>query len=284
MRTFDTPEPIIAIIDIAAGHVLVRASDRRDTVVAVSPTDPSDDADVRAATQTIVECSRGKLVVKGPKGRIRSLFGRGPAIDVLVELPSGSTVNADAWAEVQCEGRLGDTTVDTAVGPLRLDQTGRVRLRTSAGDVSVARVDGHADVATSNGDIRIGEVAGTADVKTANGGIALGEVTGDMRLGTANGHITVEVAHAAVRAKTSRGDVRIGEVVRGPIELETAFGGLDLGVRAGPAVWLDVESHTGSVRSELEATDRPGPSDETVEIRGRTGFGDIVIRRAVAHA
>ncbi len=284
MRTFDTPEPIIAIIDIAAGHVLLRASDRPDTVVEVSPTDPSDDADVRAAKQTIVECSRGKLVVKGPKGRIRSLFGRGPAIDVLVELPSGSMVNADAWAEVQGEGRLGDTTVDTAVGPLRLDQTGRVRLRTSAGDVSVARVDGHADVATSNGDIRIGEVAGTADVKTANGGIALGEVTGDMRLGTANGHITVEVAHAAVRAKTSRGDVRIGEVVRGPIELETAFGGLDLGVREGPAVWLDVESHTGSVRSELEATDRPGPSDETVEIRGRTGFGDIVIRRAVAHA
>ena len=72
-------------------------------------------------------------------------------------------------------------------------------------------------------------------------------------------------------------------MVRGPIEMHTTFGDLDVGVRAGPAVWLDVSAGTGSVRSELEAADRPGPSDETVAIRGSTGFGDVVLRRAVAH-
>jgi hypothetical protein len=66
--------------------------------------------------------------------------------------------------------------------------------------------------------------------------------------------------------------------------MHTAFGDLEVGVREGPAVWLDVSAGAGNVRSELEAADRPAPSDETVAIRGRTGFGDIVIRRAAAHA
>lgn len=281
MRTFDTPEPISATIDIAGGHVILKASDRADTVVEVSATDPSDEAHVRAAQQTIVECSRGKLVVKGPKKRL-TLFGRGPAVDVMIELPSGSTVYSETWGAVTGEGRLGDVRVQAAVGPLDLEATGPARLRTSAGDISVAHIHGHADVATSSGDIRIGTVDGSASVKTSNGDLTLGEVTGDLRLGSANGDITVDRAHAELQAKTARGDVRIGEVVRGPVEMHTTFGDLEVGVRQGPAVWLDVSAGTGSVRSELEAADRPGPSDETVVIKGSTGFGDIVLRRAVA--
>jgi Putative adhesin len=282
MPTFDTPEPIVATVDIAAGRVMLRASDRHDTVVEVTPTDPSDDADVRAARQTIVECSRGKLVVKGPKKRKLTLFGRGPAIDVRVDLPGGSTVNVDAWAEVSAEGRLGDTRLTTAIGPLRLDVTGPAQLRTAAGEISVTRIDGNADVGTSAGDIRIGAVHGDASVKTSSGNLTLGDVSGDLRLRSSNGNIAVDRAGAEVRAKTARGSVRIGEVVRGPVDMHTAFGDLELGVREGPAVWLDVSANAGSVRSELETTDRPGPSEETLEIRGRTGFGNIVIRRAVA--
>jgi hypothetical protein len=283
MRTFDTPEPIIATIDIAAGHVTLKASDRTDTAVEVSPSDPSDDADVRAAQQTVLDCSGGKLVVKGPKQRKPTLFGRGPAIDVLVELPTGSTVDVESWGEVTGEGRLGDTRVQTAVGPLRLEETGPARLRTAAGDITVTHIIGHADLSSASGDVRVGTVDGTASVKTSNGDLTLGEVTGDLRLSSANGDITVNRAHAELRAKTARGDVRIGEVVRGPIEMHTTFGDLDVGVRTGPAVWLDVSAGVGSVRSELDAADGPGPSDETVEIRGRTGFGDVVLRRAAAH-
>jgi hypothetical protein len=34
------------------------------------------------------------------------------------------------------------------------------------------------------------------------------------------------------------------------------------------------------VRSDLDAAVAPEPSDETVEVRARTGYGDIVIRRS----
>ncbi|MCW2904996.1 MAG: hypothetical protein JWO67_7261 [Streptosporangiaceae bacterium] len=279
MPTFDTPEPILATIDIAAGHVRIHASDRADTVVQVRPNDESEDADVQAAEQTQVQYANGRLLVKTPKNKIRSLFGRPASIELTVELPSDSRVDARCWADFRSEGRIGESTFDTAAGSIRLDQTGRLKLRTAAGDVSVGRSGGHTDVTTSSGKIWIGEIDGTAVVKTSNGDITVGEVTGDVRLNTANGDITVDRALAAVGAKTAYGSIRIGEVVRGSIVLETGFGELELGVREGTAAWLDVSSKNGSVRSDLDAIDSPEKSDETVEVRARTGYGDIVIRR-----
>jgi DUF4097 and DUF4098 domain-containing protein YvlB len=280
MPTFDTPQPIDATIDISTGHVQIRASDRADTVVEVRPTDESAEADVRAAEQTRVEYANGELLVKGPKSKLRSMFGRPPSIDVIIDLPCDSRVEAEVWAELRSEGRLGDATIDTAVGSVRLDQTGRLKLRTAAGDVSVARSVGPADVSTSSGKVRIGDIDGAAVVKSSNGDISLGNVTGDVRVNTANGDIAVERALAAVHAKTAYGSIRVGEVVRGDVVLETAFGELELGIREGTAAWLDATSGSGSVRSLLAAADAPGLDDDTVQVRARTGYGDIVIRRS----
>jgi DUF4097 and DUF4098 domain-containing protein YvlB len=279
MPIFDTPEPITAVIEITAGRVQINASDRADTVVEVRPRDESKDADVHAAEQTQVEYANGQLSVRAPKNKLRSLLGRYPSIEVTIELPSDSRVDAKGWADYRSEGRIGESSFDTAAGSIRLDQTGGLKLRTAAGNVSVGRSSGHTDVSTSSGKIWIGEIDGAAVVKTANGDITVGEVTDDVRLNTANGDITVYRALAAVSAKTAYGSVRIGEVVRGTVVLETSFGELELGVREGTAAWLDVNSKHGSVRSELEASDSPEASADTVEVRARTGYGDIVIRR-----
>ena len=99
----------------------------------------------------------------------------------------------------------------------------------------------------------------------------------------ANGDITVDRALSAVIAKTANGAVRIGEVVRGAIELGTANGELEVGIRHGTAAMLDVRSQFGSVRNSLTATDGPQASDQRVEVRARTSFGDIVIRRSTAY-
>lgn len=282
MPIFDTPDPILATIDIGGGHVRIVASDRADTVVDVHPTNESDDADVQAAEQTRVEYANGELLVKAPRKKLRSLFGRPPSIDVVVDLPSDSRVDLKTWADVRSEGRLGGSTFETAAGSVRLDQTGSLKVHTAAGDVSVGRSLGHTEVSTASGKIRIGEIDGAAVVKTSNGDITLGAVSGDVRMRTANGDITVDHAGAAVDAKTAYGNVRIGEVVRGSVVLATSFGEMELGVRQGTAAWLDVSSGFGSVRSHLDSTDKPGPSEETAEVRAHTGYGDIVIRRSAA--
>ena len=87
-------------------------------------------------------------------------------------------------------------------------------------------------------------------------------------------------AHAGVGAKTANGSIRVGEVVRGSVVIETAAGGLDVGIRPGTVAWVDADSRFGRVHNTLGATGSPDPSEEAVEIRARTAYGDIVIHRA----
>jgi DUF4097 and DUF4098 domain-containing protein YvlB len=147
--------------------------------------------------------------------------------------------------------------------------------------VSVSRAAGPADVSTASGKIRLGSVEGTAVVKTSNGDITLGDVTGDVRMSTANGDIDVKRALADVDAKTGYGAIRVHEVVQGSVVLKTGFGEVEVGVREGTAAWLDVSS-AATVRSDLEATDEPGPDDPKVAVRAATGWGDVIIRRTPA--
>ncbi|MQA80859.1 MAG: DUF4097 family beta strand repeat protein [Streptosporangiales bacterium] len=280
MPEFDTPEPIIASIDMAAGSVHVIAGDRKDTVVEVGPRNPDSAADVQAAEQTRVDYAAGRLQVRGPKSWVRSLFTSGPSIVVRIELPAGSALDADAGADFTCEGRLGAVDVNGAIGDIRMERTGRLQGKTASGNIVVAQVDGRADVRTAAGEVRIGHVDGTAVIRTSAGHLTVGEVTGDLRLNTAYGDISVDRALASVVAKTASGRVRIGEVVSGSVVLDTAQGDLEIGVREGTAAWLDVSSKSGVVRSDLGASEAPTESDETVEIRARTQWGDVVVHRA----
>jgi len=98
----------------------------------------------------------------------------------------------------------------------------------------------------------------------------------------ANGKIVVEQAQAAVAAKTANGDVRLRDVTRGAVIAQTAFGKVDIGIRDGVAAWLDLDTRFGTVHTDLDAAERPEPGEEAVEVRARSAFGDITIRRAPA--
>ncbi len=281
MPTFDTPEPISVTLAIGVGDIRVTASERTDTVVVVSPSDATSGADVKAAEQTRVEFSGGRLQVKTPKKwKHYTPLGGTESVDVAIELPAGSHVHSEAaMADFRCEGPLGECRITTGAGNIRLDTTGPLHLVTGLGSLTVDRVVGRADL-TGSGHVRIRVIDGPAVLKNLSGDTWIGEVTGDLRGKSANGDITVDQAHATVVAKTANGDVRIGEVVRGTVVLETASGELEVGIRKGTAALLDVRSQFGSVRNSLSASDGPEPSDETVEVRARTPHGDIVIRRS----
>jgi DUF4097 and DUF4098 domain-containing protein YvlB len=263
MPTFDTPGPISARIEVAAGSVRVRASDRHDTVVTVSPRNPRSSADVTAAEQALVTFTAGELVVRST-GRPRLLFfGSGPEVEVEVALPEGSALDVRVSAgEIACAGRLGAVHLESKYGDLRLERAGTLRARTSSGDITATAVEGEAEVSTAYGDVRVGEAAGPTRMETGYGDIRL-----DRALGSASG-------------STKYGQVRVGEAVRGSLVLETAYGEIEAGVREGTAAWLDVHSGTGRIRNALTETEGPEGAGETVEIHARTSYGDILIRRA----
>ncbi len=281
MPSFDTPQPISVNAHVDAGSVRFAAADRTDTVVEVAPRDPKKDQDVRAAEQTEVAYSSGRLHIRTPKQRY--LFGRTGVVDVTVELPAGSQVEATgAWAEVRGAGRLGTVRVKTSSGDVRLETTGPLNLTASHGSISVDRVDGPAEITTSSGSIRVGTVTGIAVLKNSHGTTSVGDVAGDLQVSGANGDIIVERARASVAATTANGTLRVAEVTRGTVQLETSYGAIDVGVREGTAAWLDLSSGFGRVHNSLAASEGPEKSEDSVEVRARTRHGNIDVRRARA--
>ncbi|ROQ88746.1 putative adhesin [Streptomyces sp. 2132.2] len=280
MPSFDTPEPISATARVEAGSIQFVAGDRADTVVEVTPRDPKKDLDVRTAEQTEVTCSGGVLTVRTPKS---NLFGRTGVVDVTVELPTGSRIDmTGSWTQVFGEGRLGEVRVKTSSGDVRLDTTGPLHLKASHGSITVDRVEGSAEITTSSGSLRVGLVDGPAVLKNSHGTTTVGAAIGELRVSGANGDIEIRRAEDSVTATTAHGMLRIGEVVRGTVQLDTSYGAIEVGVREGTAAWLDVSSSSGQVRNGLTPSESPQGGEETVRVRARTRHGNIDVRRAKA--
>ncbi|MGW2922953.1 DUF4097 family beta strand repeat-containing protein [Streptomyces angustmyceticus] len=278
MPSFETPEPITVTLEFDLGTARITAGKRTDTVVEVRPADATADADVRAAQQTKVTCSGGRLVVKGPKKR--SIFGKCGSLDITIELPAGSDVlGTSPMADFTCAGPLGECRLKTSLGDLQVDEADTVNLRTDYGDIRLGRAAGDAELVAA-GRIEAGEIGGAAVVKNGNGATTIGEVTGALRASASNGLISVGVARAGVEAKSANGPIRIGEAARGRVVLRAAAGDLEVGIPGSTAAWLDVATGVGSVRNSLGPSDGPGDAAETVEVRAHTSLGDIVIHRA----
>ncbi|GIF40323.1 DUF4097 family beta strand repeat-containing protein [Actinoplanes xinjiangensis] len=281
MPTFDTPGPIIANVDVLAGELRVVAGDRPDTIVHVRPADESEERDRRAAEQTRVEMASGTLTIRGPRHPAFGVFGKVGVVDVLVELPAGSEVDAKIGAGgIRCSGELGDCRLRSGAGDVQVEQSGSADLTTGFGLVAVENVTGDAKLTTGSGKLRIRSVAGPAVLKNGNGESWVGHAGSELRIHSANGDIVADHAAGSLTANTANGDIRVRELVRGTATLRTAAGRIEIGIRQGTAARLDVHTHYGRVRNEMTSTDGPATTDEQAEVRARTSFGDIVIRRA----
>jgi len=281
MPTFETPNPISVTVDLSVGSVRIAASDRTDTVVDVQPSALSDESDVEAASKVRVDYANGVLTIVGPKPRMFDFSRKTRSVEVSIELPTGSRVHGEtAVGDLYATGRLGDCEFKSAAGNAQVERAGALRLVTSAGHLSAEEAGGNTEISTSSGKVRIGDVDGSLTVKNSNGETEIGAVTGDVRVRAANGDISLERAGAGVDAKTSNGSIRVGEVVRGLVTLGTAMGDLKIGVAAGTAAWLEVNTGFGQVHNQLDNASRPEESDETVKVQAHTSFGAITIHRA----
>ena len=217
MQKFDTPAPISAVLDIPVGRVRFIAADRADTAVEVLPADASKGRDVEVAEQTTVEYGDGVLRIEASAKN--QFLGPSGSIEATVQLPAGSRIEAKAGsAELRAVGRFGDVAFEGAHGAIKLDEAASVRLTTVAGDVSVGRLNGPAEISTGKGDIRIAEaVRGTVVLRTQAGDVSVGAahgVSASLDAGTTYGRIhnalkNTEGAAADlnIHATTAYGDI-----------------------------------------------------------------------------
>jgi DUF4097 and DUF4098 domain-containing protein YvlB len=215
MQKFDTPTPITVVLDIPAGRVQFIAADRADTVVEVLPADASKSRDAKVAEQTKVEYGDGVLRIETPAKN--QGFGPSGSIEVTVQLPAGSRVEAKtASAELRAVGRLGDVAFQGAYRQIKIDETAGLRLTATDGDVEVGRLGGPAEISTARGDIRIAEaVRGTVVLRTQSGDISVSAAAGvsaALDAGTGYGRVSNALKNDGateleIRATTSHGDI-----------------------------------------------------------------------------
>ncbi|MEU0175171.1 DUF4097 family beta strand repeat-containing protein [Streptomyces massasporeus] len=217
MQKFHSPAPVSAVLDITAGRIRLIAADRTDTTVEVLPADPAKSRDVKAAQQIEIAHHDGVLRIEAPAAKNRVL-GHSGSVEVTVQLPAGSRVQAKgAAADLRGVGRLGDVVFDAAQGTVKLDETGSARLTLLAGDITVGRLGGPAEITTQKGDLRIAEaVTGAVALRTEQGDITVAAahgVSASLDAGTRHGriHNALKNAGAAAgltfHATTAQGDI-----------------------------------------------------------------------------
>ncbi|MDN3028501.1 DUF4097 family beta strand repeat-containing protein [Streptomyces sp. S.PB5] len=218
MQRFDTPAPVSAVLDVPAGRVQFIAADRTDTAVDVRPANPGKSRDIKAAEETEVDFSDGVLRITAAPAK-NQFFGPSGSVEITVQLPAGSSVQAKAaGTEFRGVGRLGDVTIDSAQGPIKLDETAGARLTLQGGDIQVGRLTGDAEISTQKGDLTVTEaVRGTLTLRTQAGDINVTAARGTsatLDAGTGYGRVSNALnnsegakAALAVNATTSYGDI-----------------------------------------------------------------------------
>jgi DUF4097 and DUF4098 domain-containing protein YvlB len=275
MPNFVTPEPISVVLDLAIANVKVTAADRTDTSVEVCPTSNTSNSDSKLAELTTVDFAGNTLNVKVPK-RVNAYLLKGGSVDLAIDLPAGSQIEADAWTvELRTDGVLGTCKVKTGTGTLSLDTAGPLDLFTSSGNITVARAAGEVKVTTESGQLKVSRVEGNAALKNGNGDIQVGEVTGDLKANAGNGSITVDRVVGSVNA-SGFARVKVGRV-EGSAGLKSADGDIQVGEVTGD---LKANASNGDISVDCahnDATAKTASGDVRV---GEVSQGEVVLRTA----
>jgi len=281
MHRFETPTPPTIRIEFRAGDITVEARDTTETTLDL--TGARDDAGTRdLIADTVIEQRDGVIVVHVPKRNGLGLLGRTPQLDLRIVAPHGSSlvINA-ASADVKTLGSLAGSRVVTGSGDISvMHLTGASRLRSGSGDITVDSTAADLEAQSGSGDVSVGSVSAACTLQTGSGDIRLEHVTGPAKVQTGSGDISVGDAESDVKAQTGSGGIRLGRVHRGEVKAQGASGDIHVGLATGTTAWLDVQSLTGRVSTDLESADEPGAEDEKVRLRLNTVSGDISVVRA----
>jgi hypothetical protein len=277
-ETFTTPNPPTLSIDVRSGSLTIDTDDTSTTVVEL---DGHNDSGADLARATLVEQRGDTIVVRVPK-RGPSLFGRSPRLDVRITAPHGTSLAVGTGsADVVAKGRYHGGRVDTGSGDVHLGVfDGALRVQAGSADVTIDEASADLDVKTGSGNVRIGRTGSAASFGAGSGDLDIGHAAGDVKAKTGSGNISLGEAEADLDATTGSGSIRAGRVRRGRVKARAASGSIHVGVATGTAAWLDVQTVSGTARSELEASDEPAADADTVELQLNTVSGNITIVRA----
>jgi hypothetical protein len=264
--TFETPGHVALDLIVPAGSVSVGTWGEPRVEVSVTPL-RSDEASAQAAAETRIEAvergGRHEVSVRVPKreGRL-GIFGRSPELLVAIRCPDGADLELTTQsADLDARGPLGEVAARSASGDLLAGDATALSFTTASGDLVAGAITGPLTAKSASGDVAIRSVTGTSTVSTVSGDVRLGETVALATVNTVSGDVELDAVAGAARVSCVSGDVTVA-------------------TRPGLALWIDVQSVSGSVTSDLDVGDAPPGGESQLELRVRTVSGDVRITRA----
>src|SRR5262245_47429705 len=239
-QTFDTPGQVSLAIQLGAGDIEVRSSDRTTTHVRINgytkeelpriTCDPSPEGGHRVTIEHRLKKTWGFRFTRG--------------VTVEVEVPNGARIDGSSGsADVEAIGRYEAIHIRTGSGDIRFDDVaGDVEIACASGDVDGRDIGGHLLFRGASGDIHVGSIGHGTTVRSASGDIEIGKLDGTSTI------------------VLGSGDIELRDVGPGRVNVRAISGDVEVAVRQGLGVWLEVSSTSGEVESSLEATGQ-GSSD-----------------------
>ena len=270
-HTFDAPGRALVRVEIPAGALAVEIWSEPRVEVEVAPARGHDRSTAAAAETRVSATTRGdrqEISVRAPKresGLLGIPWGRGPELSVTVHCPEGTDVALETQsADLEARGRLGAVAVHSASGDGSLDDATSLSYSTASGDLTAGAVAESRGLKYASGAGGVRAVGGPPAINTLSGDVRIGATFGSAAVRTVSGDIELEAAGAAVTVGSVSGDVEVAAV-------------------PGLVLWIDAQSVSGTMTSELDVGDEPSEADETpVELRIRTVSGDVRVARSAA--
>ncbi len=270
---FDTPGRATVRVEIPAGTLGVETWADHRIEVEVAPAHGDDRSAAAAAETRVSTAERGgrqEIRVRAPKresGPLGIAWGRAPELAVTVRCPEGTDLDlATHSADLETRGRLGAVSARSASGDASLEDAVALSYVTASGDLTAATVETVFAAKSASGDVDVRSVGGTASVNTVSGDVRLGETAGPVAVKSISGDVELEATSAGVVVSSVSGDVDVAAV-------------------PGLVLWIDAQSVSGTMSSELDVGDAPSePGGEAVELRVRTVSGDVRVARSTAAA
>jgi DUF4097 and DUF4098 domain-containing protein YvlB len=265
MPTFHTPGPLTLSVRVPAGAIEIETTETTETEVELEPIDRNAAEVIEGATIDL----RGRpdagheLVVEIEERRFL-VFSTAPRVRVRIRCPHGADLDVKTVsADVRCDGRLGAAAVKSV-----------------SGDITLPDVGGDARIKSVSGDVRLSQVGGVVQVQTVSGDVSADAAGGTVSITTVSGDLTVHEAGHSVTTKSVSGDQFVGAVKAGAT-CQSVSGDVHVAIPRGTQVYIDANSRSGDVTSELEPSEGGGePDGEVAELRVKTMSGDIRIARA----
>jgi DUF4097 and DUF4098 domain-containing protein YvlB len=233
---------------VGDGGATVRLSALNGSILLLSSGSRPEDAKPivsqrRSFTVTIpevrVRVPEVKVVVPPVDVRVPEVRVRVPEVpaapQTVVAAPRAPRAPRGVWtfeAPVVRGDIAGDFLATSGTSSYRIGNvSGRVKILTHSGEISLASAGGDADVKTFGGDIRLGPVKGDLAAQTLAGDVRAGTVAGSARVETSGGDIRIQSVDGWLRARTAGGDIVV-PLVGGHVDAATAGGDVRIAVGA----------------------------------------------------